>query len=144
MKIERSRSVACHWVLLAFGLIAGTPSTASSLPEAQNHAEPLIVERVDEAKRIVLTGNTRPEASRAEFDRGEVEAAFPLNGMQLQLRRSAAHQQEAEDWAEELHRSGSPIFHQWLSSQQYAEKFGDHPNGMVRISDWLRGHGFTV
>jgi hypothetical protein len=49
---------------------------------------PLIVGPVNESQRIVLQGNTRPEALRPEFDRGAVDDSFPLNGIQLQLKRS--------------------------------------------------------
>jgi subtilase family serine protease len=129
---------------LAFGVVGLAPVVASPYVGSSIRAVPLIVESVDETKRIVLNGNTRPEALQPEFDRGAVEDSFPMNGIQLQLRRSAGHEQAAENLAEELHRGGSPVFHQWLSAAQYADQFGVHPNDVARIGDWLRGHGFTV
>jgi hypothetical protein len=65
-------------------------SSANSVPPASitPHAVPLIVEPIDESKRVVLPGNTRGEARRPELDRGPLDDSFPLNGMQLQLRRS--------------------------------------------------------
>ncbi len=104
----------------------------------------LIVEAVDESNRIMLKGNTRPEAIRPEFDRGAVDDAFRLDGMQLQLRRSPEREQAAEALAEDLHRSGSPTFHKWLTPTDYAEQFGAASEDIATVSRWLSSHGFTV
>jgi len=64
-------------------LVAPNAFAASSFP--------LIVDPVDESQRIALSGNTSGEV-RPEFDRGPVDDAFPLNGIQLQLRRSPAQE----------------------------------------------------
>jgi subtilase family serine protease len=119
--------------------ISAAPASTTSL-----RAVPLIFEPIDESKRIVLPGNTRGEVWRPEFDRGAVDDSFPLNGMQLQLRRSPEHEQAAEDLADDLERVGSPHFHKWLTAEQYAEQFGVAPQDIAKISDWLRSHGFTV
>lgn len=106
-------------------------------------ALPLISSPVDESQRIVLHGNTRAEATSAN-DRGAVADSFPLNGMELLLKRSPQHEQAAAALADELQRHGSPQFHKWLTADQYAEQFGVHPQDTAAISNWLRGHGFTV
>jgi subtilase family serine protease len=106
-------------------------------------AAPVIVDPVDDAKRIVLPGNTRGEV-RPEFDRGPVDDSFPMNGMQLQLKRSPERERAAEALADELQRKGSPQFHHWLTVNQYADQFGVAPEDIAKISDWLRAHGFTV
>ena len=65
---------------------------------------PPIVEPIDENQRVVLAGNTRGEA-QPEFDRGPVDDAFPMNGMQLPLRRSPEREQAAEALADDLNRA---------------------------------------
>jgi|HubBroStandDraft_1064217.scaffolds.fasta_scaffold02173_7 subtilase family serine protease len=125
-----------HAALLALAAIVGGPAFAQSVR--------LIVDPIDENRRVVLTGNTRGEASRPEFDRGPVDAAFPLNGMQLLLRRSPEREQAAEALVDDLNRAGSSHFHQWLTAAQYAEQFGAAQEDIARIGDWLRAHGFTV
>jgi len=117
---------------------------AHSSQGSSPRAVPLIVELIDESKRIVLPGSIRGEVRRTEFDRGAVDDSFPLNGMQLQLRRSPEHEQAAEDLADDLERAGSPRFHQWLTAEQYAEQFGVAPEDIAKISNWLNSHGFTV
>jgi hypothetical protein len=114
-----------------------------ALGTALGQSVPLIVEPVDESRRTVLTGNTRIDL-RPEFDRGPLDDAFRLNGMQLLLRRSPEREQAAEALADDLNRAGSPRFHQWLTAERYAEQFGVAPEDIAKIGDWLRAHGFTV
>jgi hypothetical protein len=68
-----------------------------SLIGASRGAIPLVVDSIDETKRTLLPGNTRPEV-RPEFDRGPVDDSLRLDGMQLQLRRSSEHEQVADRW----------------------------------------------
>ncbi|MGA2593986.1 MAG: protease pro-enzyme activation domain-containing protein [Bryobacteraceae bacterium] len=139
----RSHSSAFLAALFALGAIAGAPALAQSAQGRLPRAVPLIVEPIDESRRVVLTGNTRGEA-RAEFDRGPVDDAFPLNGMQLLLRRSPEREEAAEALADDLNRAGSAHFHQWLTAAQYAEQFGVAQDDIAKIGEWLRGRGFTV
>lgn len=128
------------------GILAATLLSAPSSYAQTNTATvptPLIVAPIDEANRVVLAGNTRGEV-RPEFDRGPIEDSFPLNGMQLQLRRSPEREKAAEEMADELQRNGSARFHQWLTAEQYAEQFGAAPEDIAKISAWLSTHGFTV
>jgi subtilase family serine protease len=119
------------------------PSLVQSSQGLSLPAVPLVVKPIDESRRILLPGNTRGEV-RPEFDRGPVEDSFPLNGIQLQLRRSPQREQDAEALAEQLQEAGSAHLHQWLTAEQYAEQFGASPQDIATISEWLRGHGFTV
>jgi subtilase family serine protease len=114
---------------------------ASSASFAQ--AVPLITAPVDESQRVVLRGNTRPEANPRN-DRGAVDDSFSLNGMELLLKRSPQHEEAAAALADELQRPGSPQFHKWLTADQYADRFGVHPQDVAAITDWLRAHGFSV
>jgi subtilase family serine protease len=121
-----------------------TIAQSSATSATSLRAAPLIVEPIDESNRIVLPGNTRPEVRRRDFDRGPLDDSFPLDGMQLQLKRSPEREQAAEALADELERKGSARFHQWLTAEQYAEQFGVAPQDIAKISEWLRSHGFTV
>jgi subtilase family serine protease len=130
--------------LLACAGVIGSPAVAQLNLASPVRAVPLVHGSIDETKRVILRGNTRPEVLRAEFDRGPVDDSFPMNGMQLLLKRSPAHQKTAEDLADELHRSGSPSFHQWLTAEQFADRFGADSTDVAKVRDWLTAHGFTV
>jgi hypothetical protein len=118
-------------------------SRVDSAPGTFRSAMPLVVDSIDENKRTLLPGNTRPEV-RPEFDRGPVDDSFPLNGIQLLLRRSPEREKVAEALADELHRAGSPQFHKWLTSDQFAAQFGVAQEDIAKVSAWLDAHGFTV
>jgi subtilase family serine protease len=133
--LQRSRFALLSLVLLV-SLSAWTPAVFGQ-------AVPLILSPVDESERVILHGNTRTDAVAAN-DRGAVEDSFPLKGIELLLRRSPEHEQAAAALADELERRGSPQFHKWLTADEYAERFGVHPQDVAAISDWLRRHGFTI
>jgi pro-kumamolisin-like protein len=136
--VMRGMASVCVLLSTLFCAVVSHAQTSAALTPT-----PLIVAPIDEAKRVVLAGNTRGEV-RPEFDRGPVDDSFPLNGMQLQLRRSPEREQAAESLADELQRNGSARFHQWLTAEQYAEQFGADPEDIATISSWLSAHGFTV
>lgn len=106
-------------------------------------ARPLVIQPVDDSQRVQLRGSA-PIDVRPELDRGLVDDSLQLDGLQLQLRRSPDHEREAETLAEELHRAGSPVFHQWLTASEFAERFGVAQQDITQITDWLERAGFTA
>ena len=109
----------------------------------QSVARDLITREIDENPRVVLAGNTRPEARR-EHDRGRVPDDFPLEHMLLQLRRPPELQQEFDAYVESLSQGKSANFHQWLSPTQVGENYGLSDKDLRRIEHWLKSHGFRV
>jgi subtilase family serine protease len=130
-----------RWILTAVLVLAPILFLAPNALSAES--VPLIVHPVDENQRIVLSGNA-PIHITPEVDRGAVDDSFPLNGIQLQLRRSPEREQAAETLADDLERAGAGQFHHWLTANQYAEQFGVAPEDIATIREWLRSHGFTV
>lgn len=92
-------------------------------------------------RRIVL-GHVHPQA-RPENDRGAVDAAFPLRGVTLLLKRSAAQQTELNQLLEEQRTPSSANFHRWLTPDQYASRFGASQSNLDRVTTWLKSQGFT-
>src|SRR6266404_5291765 len=87
------------------------------------HARPRITEYLDETNRIALAGNTHPEARPAN-DRGAVANDFAMDHMLLQLKRSPEQELALQEFLDELHTKGSTNFHQWLTAQEFGERFG--------------------
>jgi len=107
------------------------------------HARPLVTQIVDESRRVSLEGNTRPEAT-ARNDRGAVPDAMPMEHMLLQLKRSGEQEQALQQFIDELHRPGSPSFHQWITAQEFGERFGLPASDIQAITIWLTSRGFIV
>src|SRR6516165_3889241 len=111
--------------------------------DSGRYSRPLITQNIDESKRIPLAGNTRPEA-KAGNDRGAVAQDFPVEHILLQLKRPPEREQALQEFINELQTEGSPIFHQWITSQEFGERFGLAKQDLDAITGWLESHGFKV
>jgi subtilase family serine protease len=98
---------------------------------------------IDESDLVVLSHNTRPEATSAN-DRGRVADSFALDHMLLQLKRSAESETALANYIQQLHDSTSPNFHQWLTPAQFAQSWGVAQPDVATVRAWLESHGFTV
>ena len=123
-------------LLLAFGIAGGAQGQSS-------HAQPLITQNIDESKLVTLHGNTRPEAVMAN-DRGVVPTDFPLDHMLLQLRRPAQSELALQQFLNDLQNPQSPVFHHWLTAQQFGEQFGLAQQDIDTVTNWLESYGFRV
>jgi uncharacterized repeat protein (TIGR01451 family) len=117
--------------------------SASAQVETGFHARPKITQGIDETNRVVLEGNTRPEARTAN-DRGPVPSAFPMEHMLLQLKRAPEQEQAVAEFIDELHTPGSPNFHRWISAEEFGQRFGLAKPDLDAITAWLESQGFKV
>lgn len=98
---------------------------------------------IDDSAVVTLPGNVHPLA-RPEFDRGRAPSSLTLERMILVLRRSAEKQAELDRLLAGLHEPSSPQFHQWLTPEQFGERFGPSPEDIDAVTGWLTSHGFVV
>jgi subtilase family serine protease len=110
---------------------------------AQANAQRLVRGPIDETHRVVLPGNTCPEAN-ANNDLGAVEDSLPLEHMQLLLRRPAKLQQELDAYTESLSDKASSNYHRWLTAEQFGARFGVAQEDIDAVTGWLALHGFQV
>ena len=102
-----------------------------------------VVETVDDARRITLSGNVHPLA-RAEFDRGAVAESQPIGRILLLLKRSDEQEAALEDALAKQQDKSSPTFHQWLTPEQFGVQYGPADVDIQAVTDWLARQGFTV
>src|ERR1700739_247551 len=110
---------------------------------AMGQARPRVVDAVDDARRITLTGNVHPLA-RAEFDRGAAADSLPMNRMLLLLKRSDEQEAALQSTLAGLQDKSSPGFHQWLTPVQFGAQFGPADADIQSVTDWLARQGFSV
>jgi subtilase family serine protease len=103
----------------------------------------LITAEINENAMVTLAGNTRPEVTAAN-DRGAVAADFPMEHMMLQLRRSPAQESALEKYLDQLEDPNSPNYHQWLTAQEFGERYGLAQPDLAKIAGWLQSHGLVV
>jgi subtilase family serine protease len=136
------KSVASRTVLFALTLALGPLACAPERPG--NHVAPVITDRIDEAALVTLSGNTRPEALKAEYDLGRIEDGFMAQHLLLQLTRSDASEHELETRISELQTPGSPRYHQWMTAEEYGNEFGLADSDLAAVRGWLESHGLHV
>jgi subtilase family serine protease len=120
-----------------------SPALVADAGNPAGHARVMITSAIDETNRISIEGNTRPEAN-AKNDRGIVAEEFAMEHMQLLLRRPAEQEAALRKFIDELHDPNSSNYHQWLTAEQFGERWGVAKEDIASITRWLEGYGFKV
>lgn len=102
-----------------------------------------IVQAVRSSNATRLQGNVHPQA-RSEFDRGRVDDAMQLDRVTLVFKLSQAQQDDLDTLLARQQDPASPEYHQWLTPEQYAARFGLTQSDLNKIATWLRGLGFSI
>jgi len=130
-----------HKLEIPNGLIAaGVVLFAPALLIAQHDR---ISGPIERTKTVVLKGNINPEA-QPQFDRGPIDSSLKLDLMTLALKPTPLQQANLERLLNEQQDRLSPIYHRWLTPEQYAERFGVSPKDISKVKAWLESQGFAV
>jgi len=99
--------------------------------------------RIDDAQTVAL--HTRvPRFATAANDAGAVPGNFPVSAMTLTLKPSAEQQADLTQLLLAQQDPKSSGFRQWLTPDQYADRFGASAADLAKITAWLRSQGFSV
>jgi pseudomonalisin len=98
---------------------------------------------VDEGSLTSLPRTTH-RAIQAAGDLGRVAPDMRLERMQLMLASSPAQLTALDRLLREQQDAASPSYRQWLTPEQFGERFGASQQELDTVADWLRGHGFRV
>jgi hypothetical protein len=112
---------------------------ASVLPGQQDR----IRGPIDGRSSVVVRGSV-PAQTRSLLDEGAVPGDFPLGNVTLVLRPSAEQQSALEQLLREQQDSSSANYHQWLTPETYAGRFGASAADIAKLTDWLTSEGFIV
>lgn len=119
-------------------VVAGSAAMASGQQTGNR-----IVGPIDELRLVTLKGNVHPRALR-EYDLGSVEANMRMDRMVLELMPYAPQQNELDALVEAQQDIGSPLFHAWITPNEFGARFGASLAEVAVVSAWLRERGFTV
>ena len=125
---------------LAAALLLFMPGLAAAQDTV---ARPRIAAQVDESRLTVLRGNMHPLA-RAQYDQGKVDASFNLERITMMFQPTAAQQADLDALLAAQQNPTSPNFHQWLSPEQYAGRFGIAQSDLNKVTAWLQAQGFAI
>ena len=112
------------------------------LAAAQSPAARIAAE-VNGSETAVLKGSQHPLAN-PEFDAGRMPASTQLSGISIVFNRSAAQQADLAALLEAQQNPSSPQYHQWLTPDQFAQRFGMAQEDLDKVSAWLEQQGFAV
>ncbi len=105
--------------------------------------QPPATQAIDEAKLVTLHGNVHPLA-QARYDMGTAPDSLAADRMLLLLNRPAERQAALQRFMKEMHTRGSASYHQWLTPEQFGERFGPADSDVQTVVGWLKSHGFKV
>ncbi len=125
-------SVLLLFLIFEFGVLATIQAAQNSRLNPQINAG-----------MVTLWGNTRPEAV-AKNDRGRVPDGLPLNHMMLQLQRPPEREQALQQFIQDLHDPTSPLFHHWITAEEFGRRYGPSSGDISRVTAWLGSQGFKV
>ena len=108
---------------------------------AQNRLQ--AIDAAGDAQRIPFPGAVSPRALAAQ-DLGLVAADQVLPAVTLRFNLSAAQSAALDQLLASQQNPASPQYHQWLTPEQFADRFGLSQSDVQTVSDWLRSQGLTI
>src|ERR1700693_1994385 len=85
-----------------------------------------------------------PRNAQAQFDQGPVDPSLKLSSITLLTVPSASQQKAISRLLAQQQDPNSPLYHKWLTPEQYADRFGLSPGDVKKITDWLQSQGFGI
>jgi len=123
------------YVLLGSNAVAQTPTFA------QPHAR--IIQSIDESATTTLRGNVHPMAGARNLST-DADPGTPMQHMILQLKPDATQNSQLERLIAQQHDPKSPLYHHFLTPQEFGAQFGIAPSDFSKVRAWLESHGFKV
>src|SRR5271166_3138010 len=124
------RSFAVLTIVAAL-FIASSAAQQSRVPAAR------VVATVDNNSRATLSGHLHPQA-RTENDLGRLSPSAPLTHVTLMLSQSPAQQVVLKQLLEDQQNPSSPLYHQWLTPEEYGVRFGVGDSDISKLTSWLQ------
>jgi subtilase family serine protease len=123
------------WVLAVGSFVFTAPSLWGQRDQLPGY--------VHDSERTTLRGSVHPLA-KPEFDLGPVDPNLQLKTIVLGLRKTPQQQAELDQLLKDLQDLNSPLYHRWLTPEQFADRFGVSQNDIDKIEVWLELSGFKV
>jgi len=125
---------------IVFWVLASAFLTVTSSAQA---ASPRITAQIENSQRAILAG-THPAVARSENDAGRVPSATRLQGITLVFSLTVDQQADLQTLVAAQQNLSSPLYHQWLTPDQYATRFGMSDADIATTESWLQQQGFSI
>jgi subtilase family serine protease len=94
-------------------------------------------------RTVTIRGHIHPLAQR-RFDRGSVAGLFQVNRVTIMFKTTAQQQADLNSLLEEQQDPSSPLYHKWLTPEEFGERFGLNRSEFDNAVEWLQDRGFTI
>jgi subtilase family serine protease len=98
---------------------------------------------INSTEQSVLPGSKHPLAL-TQLDAGRVPPGTQMTDVTIFFKRSAAQEANLQTLIKAQQTPGSPQFHQWLTPDQFAARFGVAEADLQKVQGWLEQQGFAV
>ena len=92
---------------------------------------------------VKLVRGTHPLAL-PKYDLGPLPTSKRIENLSIVFKMSPQQQADHDALLAAQLDPGSPSYHQWLTPETYAARFGAKPQDIARTNDWLASKGFTL
>jgi len=102
-----------------------------------------IAAEINSAEHTTLKNSLHPMA-QAQFDAGRLAAETRLGGITLTFNRTAAQEADLQALMAAQQNPVSAHYHQWLTPEQFAARFGMADADLAKVESWLEQQGFSI
>ena len=136
MKISRDGRMVVSWLQVVLSLLL-----MACWLEGQSQSR--ISQPINSSVLMRIPGSTHPLAT-SRSDRGRVDAGMPMRRMVLVLKPSDQQAAELRKVIDAQKNPDSHSYHQWLTPEQFALKFGPSQGDLDQVTTWLQQQGFSI
>jgi len=133
------------WCVMFGFCVTGLPLTvpqAFSQASAQSAVRDRIVQAVNNGQMAILPGSATPLA-QSEYDQGRVEPDMAIEGVSIAFSLSPSQQAALQSLLAAQQDPSSPLYHKWLTPDEFAARFGMSDDDLNKAEAWLQSQGFT-
>jgi subtilase family serine protease len=124
----------CGWIAVS--------AMAASVLGAQT-AVPRVTSEINPSERALLQGSRHPLA-QPQFDAGRMPSDTRISGMSIRFNLSPGQQADLNVLIAAQQNPASPLYHQWITPEQYAARFGMAQADIEAVQNWLLQQGFSI
>jgi subtilase family serine protease len=146
--VQRLQHTLSHPFSLSFPLLSALAVLAAGASVAQAagpQAAPVarIGAEISSSQMTALPA-TKRSAALAQYDTGRLASGTKLQGISISFNRTQSQQADLMTLMAAQQNPASPLYHQWLTPEQFASRFGMSDADLAKAQSWLEQQGFSV
>ncbi|MGO9968103.1 MAG: protease pro-enzyme activation domain-containing protein [Bryobacteraceae bacterium] len=102
-----------------------------------------ITQPVD-AGRVRTIGSNVHHLVQSQYDRGMADPGTAMKYMVLMVKPSLAQQADLAQLLADQQNPASPRYREWLTPEQFGDRFGLSAGDTAKVSAWLQAAGFSI